>query len=65
MRDKSCRKIKVYEATSRGYHAVPQIRLEGKWLQELGFNIGDILKVQCKEGWIMISHHEGDDSSDK
>ena len=35
------------------YH--PKIQMEGKWLEELGFYIGDSLKVEYEEGSIRIT----------
>lgn len=58
------RKMKVYAATlvSRGkwwnstkYTTVPQIRLQGLWLEQLGFEPGVELKVECEEGRLVIS----------
>ncbi len=37
------------------YTAYPKIQMEGKWLQELGFNVGDQLKVEYEEGCIRIT----------
>ena len=37
------------------YTAYPKIQMEGKWLQELGFNVGDQLKVEYEEGSIRIT----------
>lgn len=34
----------------------PKISIEGKWLEERGFHIGDLLKVEYGEGMIAISH---------
>lgn len=57
------RKMKVYKATtvSRGkwwtsskYTTVPQIRLQGLWLEQLGFELGTELKVECQEGRLII-----------
>lgn len=57
------RKMKVYEATtvSRGrwwndmkYKSVPQIRLQGLWLEQLGFEPRMELKVECQEGRLVI-----------
>lgn len=33
---------------------VPQIRLQGVWLEELGFNAGDQIEVTCEDGKITI-----------
>lgn len=59
------RKMKVYEATtvSRGkwwndmkYKTVPQIRLQGLWLQQIcGINPGDAIKVECEDGRLVIT----------
>ena len=43
----------VYGGTR--YTSYPKIQMEGKWLQELGFNVGDKLKVEYEEGSIRIS----------
>ena len=43
-----------YYGSSR-YTAYPKIQMEGKWLQELGFNVGDQLKVEYEEGSIRIT----------
>ena len=39
---KKNRPIKVYETSGTDYKRIPQIRLQGKWLQELGFDIGEV-----------------------
>lgn len=54
---KEVRKAKVYSIYQNGSYN-SQIRLQGKWLEELGFNIGDGLKIDCKEGKIIISRDE-------
>lgn len=57
------RKMKVYEAitVSRGkwwnstkYTTVPQIRLQGLWLEQLGFEPGTTIKVECEQGKIVV-----------
>ena len=35
------------------YH--PKIQMEGKWLEELGFHIGDRLQIEYEEGSIRIT----------
>lgn len=37
------------------YKNYPKIQMEGKWLEELGFHIGDSLKVEYEEGSIRIT----------
>lgn len=38
---KKYREMKVYEARGYQYKQTPSIVLKGKWLSELGFNIGE------------------------
>ncbi len=57
------RRIKVYEAsipsTDRwgrsSYKTVPQIRLQGQWLEELGFEPGVQMSIQCSGGKLIIT----------
>ncbi|TMU54848.1 SymE family type I addiction module toxin [Flagellimonas algicola] len=45
---KSSRKLKIHTKFRRrtwGHTTVPEIRLEGKWLEELGFEQGKTVKV--------------------
>lgn len=57
------RKMKVYEATravqnayySSKYERVPQIRLQGQWLEQLGFEPGSLIVVECKKRRLTIS----------
>jgi toxic protein SymE len=37
------------------YIAVPAIRIEGKWLSQLGFKQGEKIKLVCKKGKLMIT----------
>ncbi len=34
--------------------ALPKIQMEGKWLADLGFQVGDHLEVICEQGQILI-----------
>ena len=43
-----------YYGSSR-YTNYPKIQMEGKWLEALGFHIGDQLMVEYEEGSIKIS----------
>lgn len=52
---KENRKMKVYEASDRNYRPVTQIRLQGKWLEDLGFEIGEVLSVECRGGEIIFT----------
>lgn len=59
------RKLKVYSALMvRGdrkywcdtrYVDVPQIKLQGDWLKQYGFNQGTLLNVQCDDGKLIIT----------
>ena len=46
--------LKVYEGTGRNYVSIPKIVLQGKWLDSLGFSIGDKITVTCNEDKITI-----------
>lgn len=49
------RQIKVY--SQHGYYGAdqrPAIFLQGKWVQELGFNIGDHCIIICDDNKITI-----------
>lgn len=46
--------MKVYQGSGRNYVEVPKIVLQGKWLQDLGFSVGDQLTVTCSEDMITI-----------
>ena len=57
---KEKRELRVYKRMIRrygrhtSYVVVPEIRLQGKWLEDYGFNISDNLLVECKEGKLII-----------
>ncbi len=54
----SLHKVKVYRAPS--LTVVPQIRLQGKWVEQAGFHIGDPIRVEACYGEIKISlDHNG------
>ncbi len=56
-KEQPCRKtktIKVLHSCSR--MELPKISMEGKWLEELGFQIGDRLQVKYGNQYICISH---------
>lgn len=47
-------KLKIYQGNGRDYAPVPEIRLKGKWLESLGFSIGDIIQADCENEQITI-----------
>lgn len=53
------RQLKVYEkCISRAYHryvVFPEIRLCGKWLQEIGFDCGQSVTVRHEKNKIIIT----------
>lgn len=53
------RKMTVYRGSTRNYEPVPKITIQGKWLDDFGFGIGDKLTVTCKEGELVIVKAEG------
>ncbi|HEX5155400.1 MAG TPA: SymE family type I addiction module toxin [Parafilimonas sp.] len=48
-----------YHSRERAYIAVPAIRIEGKWLHQLGFKQGEKVKLVCKRNKLLIIK-EGD-----
>lgn len=52
---KEYRDLKVYEQSGYNYQNTPTIVLKGKWLQELGFTMGDKLSVKCEDGRLTIT----------
>ena len=63
------RHLKVYSSRLRyaDNANAPCIRIEGKWLSEYGFNPGDYISVECKNGELIIRkdidriQHEADE----
>ena len=49
------RSIKVYGQSGYKYQETPTIMLKGKWLEELGFEVGDYITVSCEDGRIIIT----------
>ena len=52
---KEFRELTVSEATNYGRKTAPMLRIQGLWLQELGFNVGDPVLVKCEDGKIIIT----------
>ena len=49
------KKLKVYGTCNANYEKVPMLRLQGKWLTELGFDAGTAINVECKNEKIIVS----------
>lgn len=55
METKKNRSIKVYGQSGYQYQETPTIVLKGKWLEELGFAVGDYITVSCEDGKLVIT----------
>jgi toxic protein SymE len=51
---KKVRQLKVYGNSGKWCKEPPEIRLKGKWLQDLGFECGDNIEVKCASGKLII-----------
>ncbi len=53
------RKLKIYQKHQprdwNRYVSVPEIRLEGKWLKELGFEIGKEIEIKQQKNKLTIT----------
>lgn len=52
---KKNRSMKVVSQSGYNYKATPTITLKGRWLKELGFEIGDYVSVACENGKLIIT----------
>ncbi len=53
---KSTRELKVYQAP--GVYSkldTPQIRLQGEWLKQIGFRVGEPIRVEVRGGELRIT----------
>ena len=48
------RRMKVYYQYGYKDEPVPTIRLKGNWLRDFGFEPGDVIDVECGEGFLVI-----------
>ena len=42
----------------RNGKSVPMLRVSRLWLEELGFNTGDFVRIKCEDGQLIISLNE-------
>ena len=42
----------------RNGKTVPMLRVSGLWMEELGFKSGDFVRVECRDGKLIISRNE-------
>jgi endoribonuclease symE len=52
---KDYRELTVSSFSGYGCKSAPMLRLQGLWLEELGFNIGDPILVRCEDGQLIIT----------
>lgn len=52
---KDYRSLKISSIWNYGSNPAPQLRLQGKWLEELGFQIGEPVLVKCEDGKLIIT----------
>ncbi len=53
----SCtRKLKVYSSPQKNDQSMPQIILQGKWVEQYGFSIGSNIRVDCYEDKLIINN---------
>jgi toxic protein SymE len=58
------RKLKIhtkYQARAYGGTTIPEIRLEGKWLDELGFKQGQIVSIEQEKNKLTITIDKGEE----
>ena len=51
---KEIRKAKIYAGSNKDYKPVAQIKIQGKWLEELGFVPGTPVDIKCEDGKLTI-----------
>lgn len=54
MADKKTRNIKVCRQPGYDRKPTPEIKLSGQWLKSAGFEIGDLIRVECEDGKLVI-----------
>lgn len=54
MADKKTRNIKVCRQPGYDRRSAPEIKLSGQWLKAAGFEIGDLVRVECEDGKLLI-----------
>lgn len=47
-------KLKVYSTTLRSNQPVPQILIQGKWVEKWGFSIGSNVRIDCYQNKLII-----------
>lgn len=52
---KEFRELKVGALCNTSGNLIPSIRLNGMWVEELGFHIGDSVLIKCEDGKLIIT----------
>ena len=63
MSTKSNRQLKVYQqhrSLSSGTRIVPELRLTGVWIEQLGFKIGETVNITMRDRLLIIEPVEGE-----
>lgn len=47
-------RLKIYAASSAKGRAVPQIVLQGNWVENWGFSVGSTIRVECHQSKLVI-----------
>ena len=50
------KQLKVYESCNSSRSRSPKILMEGKWLESLGFHIGNQLQITYSDNYICIQN---------
>lgn len=53
------KELTVYRGSTRSYNPIPKIILQGHWLSELGFSIGDKVAVSYQQDKVIIERIAG------
>ena len=49
------RTITIYRGSGKNYTPIPQIIIQGQWLQKLGFSIGDKVTIDYQQDRLVIA----------
>ena len=52
---KEYRSLRISSIWNYGSNPSQQLRLQGRWLEELGFQIGEAVLVKCEDGKLIIT----------
>lgn len=61
MERQTCRQLKIYGFNRSSDHKeVPQLRLSGVWIEQLGFKVGERVKIITRDRLLIIEPVEGE-----